>query len=407
MKNDIKQSLARAAGQLPKADLDALKAAEVTPMDKHDYITRQTDAKPRRPMRRIAVLAACLLVVIAGFTTGGWYWQNRMVDTIIDIDVNPSYDIMVNRKDKVIEIRPMNAAAQEVLDGRQYAGWDLEDAIFTLFSDLPNHGYLQSEKSTVLVSVSGKNEQRSANLGNTVSETIALALLGTKTSPNVVTQVFSADNDLLDNANRYGISSGKMRIVGVLLEIGAPFSEEELATMPVEELIALAHEYGLEGLADHYYPSYSNKEYATPYTEPPISAPDSSKAPVASQPLPPASQGLPPAENTPDIPAPAPVTSAAPPPASTPPPPANSTAPPPSPPSSSAPVPAASTLPADDSPYEDTPYQEPAPAPAPTPESAPASTPTGDSPYDDSPYLEDSPYAEPGNDSAYSSGESP
>ena len=267
MKRRILDSLHRSAGQLPQADFNAIRNAEVAPMEKHDYITRQEEAKPRRPVRRLALATACLVCLIAVALGGGWYWQYGMVDSIVDIDLNPSYDITVNRQGQVLAITPMNKEAERVLQGRSYNGWDIEEAIYTLFSDLPQHGFLESGEPAVLVSVSGRSADRAAELGERVSQTIGYSMMGSPVSPTVVTQAYSQSSSLQQRATEYGVSPGKMFIVDALLEQGVPYTEAQLAAMDIENLLALARKYGFEGLVDHYYPGT-----AAPKPQPPASS---------------------------------------------------------------------------------------------------------------------------------------
>ncbi|MGD9559642.1 MAG: hypothetical protein AB7V55_03440 [Oscillospiraceae bacterium] len=358
MNQRILSSLRRTVDALPRADFEAIKSASVSPMEKPDYITRQEEGRARRPVRRLVAMAACAVCLAAAVFGGSWYWQFAMVDALVDIDVNPSYDITVNRRSQVLAITPMNEEAKQVLEGRNYKGWDIEDAIFTLFSDLPSHGFMDTGEPTVLVSVSGRNEARATALREQVSQTIGNTLMGSPASPTVITQTYNHNNALQKRAAEYGISPGKMYIVDALLEKGAPYTEAQLVAMPIEDLVALAYEYDLGGLRDQYYPSTAPSQ--------PASAPASS----SSRP-------------------PAPSSTAAP---------ASSAAPPPTP--SAQPTPPAGNSPYDNSPYDDTaddsPYETPAPAPAPAPAPPANDSPHNDSPYDDT--ADDSPYEEDNDD---------
>lgn len=303
MRRKILESLRRSANKLPQANFNAIRDADVAPMEKHDYITRQAEEKPRRPMRRLALAAVCMVCLLAVALSGGWYWQYGMVDSVVDIDLNPSYDITLNRQGQILEIKPMNEEAQQVLQGRSYKGWDIEEAVFTLFSDLPQHGFLESGTPTVLVSVSGRNEAQAIQLGERISDAIALSLLGSPAAPTVVTQTFSGASSLRQRAAQYGVSPGKMYMVDALLEKGAPYTEAQLAAMDIDTLLALAQEYRLEGLSDHHYPSYAPSDGSVPpvvsSTPPPASSSAAPPAPGSTGPVPPAPLPQPPAGNSP------------------------------------------------------------------------------------------------------------
>lgn len=61
---------------------------------------------------RVGAIAAALALVIGlgiGFNA---YYNNATIQTTISLDVNPSIEISVNRKDKVIEVRPATETAR-------------------------------------------------------------------------------------------------------------------------------------------------------------------------------------------------------------------------------------------------------------------------------------------------------
>lgn len=52
---------------------------------------------------------AAAFVLLAGCAVGyGAYRQNYAVDATVSLDVNPSVEIQVNRKDQVLEVTPLN-----------------------------------------------------------------------------------------------------------------------------------------------------------------------------------------------------------------------------------------------------------------------------------------------------------
>lgn len=289
MSKQIIKSLQRAGSQLPKADLEKILAAQVEPMVRHDHITLQSERKARRPVRRLVATCACALVLLAGAVTAGWFLNYRVTDAVVDIDMNPSYEILVNRQQQVLGINPLNADAEETLMGRQYKGWAVEEAVYTLFTGISEQGLIRTERPAILVSVEGKNATRATQLQEKVANTIDMFMLGTEAEANIVTQPLSAEDELRAAADRYGVSTGKMQIVRGLLEQGALFTEEELVGMDLETLLDLAVAYALQGLNTEKYTQSLVEDLSRSFAAssslagaPASSAPASSAAPVQS-----------------------------------------------------------------------------------------------------------------------------
>ena len=73
--------------------------------------------------RLVTAAAACLC--IAALYGGGMRWQNTRVESVIGLDVNPSIEISVNRKDKILEAEPLNDDGAVVLADMELNGVDL------------------------------------------------------------------------------------------------------------------------------------------------------------------------------------------------------------------------------------------------------------------------------------------
>ena len=292
MTQKIEESLRRAAAQLPRADFGKIAAADVTPMERHDAITQQTAIR-KRPIRFAAALvAACLVLMVAA---GGWFWQFGRVDAVVGIEVNPGFEIRLNRAGTVLDIQAFNPEAAEVLEGRNYRGWDLDDAIETLFIALARDGYLNTDATAVLVSASGRSTAASAELASYVSDRVALVTADTS-NVSIASQFFQADSNLNERATALGISPGKMWLVLGILEQGVPYSEKDLAPKSTGELIRIALEHGVPGIQTHRYAG----------TEAPVQEPDSSSSTAAAS-TPPASSTVPPTPSPPASPPPPPV----------------------------------------------------------------------------------------------------
>ncbi len=77
-------------------------------------ITMTTTKKHRNHISRIAAAAAAFLV-LAGGSPLGYGLHVNAADARILLDVNPSISITVHRREKVLQVDPLNDDAQKIL----------------------------------------------------------------------------------------------------------------------------------------------------------------------------------------------------------------------------------------------------------------------------------------------------
>ena len=74
--------------------------------------------KPRRKknlLRRAAGIAAALLLMVGGVSAVGlWRLENTAVASV-SLDVNPSVEIKVNEKEKVVSVAALNEDGQQII----------------------------------------------------------------------------------------------------------------------------------------------------------------------------------------------------------------------------------------------------------------------------------------------------
>lgn len=170
--NKIETSLKRAVQDLPAPDFHTIATTPVQRMEVHDYVTRQMPAV--RPRRRglSAALAACAAALALAVGLYG-YLQYFQIYSVVDLTINPSFALKLNRQDEVREIEALNDDAEELLEGRSYRGWDLETAVGTLLDELTAKGYLDSAEDEVSIAVSSKSAEHSRELREEIEGFVA------------------------------------------------------------------------------------------------------------------------------------------------------------------------------------------------------------------------------------------
>lgn len=245
MKTDLKQSLNRAVDQLPHPSFRDIADQPVIKLEVMDRIAVQEENVHRKFSKQFYRYAVpvflCLLLLLPGF---GYVRSNLLVDGIIDLDVNPSIEITINRRDRVLQVKGLNEEAREVLDGTDYRTWDVRDAVGDLVLRLNDRQYISRDQRTVLLSVESKSPEKTERIKKELSASIEAALAGTEIQPLVVRQSRPKDHGLQKKANEYHISSGKMRLVEEAARKAPDRDERELAGSAVDELYRLLRNGG-------------------------------------------------------------------------------------------------------------------------------------------------------------------
>lgn len=187
----------------------------------------------------VAVAAVMLLVASFAFS----YIRARddaKVDAIIGIDVNPSIEIEINAKNRVISVNPLNDDAVRILADMELEGTQTKVAINAIIGSMLYNGYLIDDAtSSILISVESMDEQKATVLRESLVADIDSMLGVYSCDAMVIGQNVSEDNSIDMLANSYGISQGKAELVHKIIEIDDSYSENNLAYMTITELSAL------------------------------------------------------------------------------------------------------------------------------------------------------------------------
>ena len=207
--------------------------------------------KPRKKAAMAWLAAACLALVVVGGGAGVQYYQANAVASVISLDVNPSVELRIGRKEKVTGVTALNADAQGLLDGMDLKGTDLNVAINALIGSMVRCGYISELKNSVLVSVEDSNAARGQKLQEEITADITQALEQSAIEAAVLSQTLDMDQTLQQMAEQYAISVGKAKIITKILAKDPTLTAQALAGLPINDLslILLSKEPEADGVA--------------------------------------------------------------------------------------------------------------------------------------------------------------
>ena len=240
----IKKSLNRAVDQLPQPSLQKIMDTPVVKMEQMDTATRQEPWKNSwlhklcspAQVRHVAAVCGCLLFFFAAGIGGVYSYENILVDSIVDMDVNPSFELKINKKDRVLSFTPLNEDAAQAAEGHTYKDWNVEDAVKDLYRIMEEKEYLTDDRRTVLISVENKNPNRVSQLQGQLSDCIRKTAEESKKTVRIVTQEKKKDQALNQTAQNYHISSGKLQFIRMMTAAYPDLDEKTLSKMSMEEL---------------------------------------------------------------------------------------------------------------------------------------------------------------------------
>ena len=191
-------------------------------------------------VKMAASIAAAVVIVLAGTASYFVYSANYKVSSTISLDVNPSIEITVNSKEKVLKVLPLNADAEKVVGDMDFSGSDLDITVNALIGSMLRNGYLNELSNSILISVDTKDETEGAELREKLTAEINAILSSDTFDGAVITQNITSDKQLQTLADTYGITPGKAQLVSQIVSSNELYSFEELSKLSINELNLLS-----------------------------------------------------------------------------------------------------------------------------------------------------------------------
>ena len=194
-----------------------------------------------KTFRAVVSCAAAFILMIGGFTV--WKNANEKVLAVVDLDVNPSIELSINGKEKVVGATAINEDGKAILDDMNLKGSDVKTACNAIVGSMLTKGYLNDRSNSILLSVSSGDPAKGQEIETELSDYINSYANGSAISTAVMGQYVDADDELKAFASKNGISAGKAGLIRRLLDTdGTRMTEDALLSLSTQELIVLGQE---------------------------------------------------------------------------------------------------------------------------------------------------------------------
>ncbi len=244
--NNINMRIKKAVSAMTPDRVDEIWDKNVDKADENAWFLEGTGRKRKtfniyKYTAFAATVAALLMVIVFG-----WNVTYAKTDSTVYLDVNPSIQIEVNKKSKVLKAEPDNSDGEIILEDMDLKNTDIEVALNAILGSMVKHGYLTDSKNVLLISVDGKDEKRAEVLRDELTETAELTLEPLINNAVVLDQTVDVEDDLYEIADTYGITPGKAALIKKLLEKNPELDIAELAGLSMTELLNKCKENNID-----------------------------------------------------------------------------------------------------------------------------------------------------------------
>ena len=193
-----------------------------------------------KKIKKYLFILPVLLLVIAGII----YYNNYRVDSLLFIEVNPSFELKLNSQDKVIDIIGKNDDAKTFLKDFKISKNDVDLVMESITIKLLEKGFLVDESSNMIITVISKKTSKAEILQNRLQERIQERLTEKNSKAKIYSQGISSEdmNDLKETAENNDISLGRTLFIKRIINKDSSLSFEELVDKDQKELVELAKE---------------------------------------------------------------------------------------------------------------------------------------------------------------------
>jgi len=209
----------------------------------------------KRPekLRRFASIAAVFIILMASVIGVNAYQMNQAVSARVSLDVNPSVEIQVNKKERVLDVIALNEDGKTIIGDMDFSGSDIDVAVNALVGSMMRNGFISDMANSILVTVSGKDAVKDAALQTRIADEIDKILAGNAVNGAILSQVLVEDKDLDDLAKEYGITAGKAKLIKEITAKNDIYKIEDLVPLTINELnlLTLSNEIKFETIQAH------------------------------------------------------------------------------------------------------------------------------------------------------------
>jgi len=191
---------------------------------------------------------AALLIMVLASSFPVYFNNNFTASAYVTIDINPSMELVLNSKGKILDVTALNDEAQEVLKVLNLKNQSLENAIASIAEEAEKMGYVQEDNPEIFVTTVLKNTKAEEK----VIEGISNAIHKLENNPNTKAALSVLEGKLEERqeAAKNNISVGKYISLKRLQEKNIEVTLEEIKNKGIGGVLKEAGEKAKEAIIE-------------------------------------------------------------------------------------------------------------------------------------------------------------
>lgn len=190
------------------------------------------------PWLRMVAAAAVLLVFVGA---GSLALAFAIPYSYVNIDINPSVELAVNRFDYIIDVKSLNAGGDAIVATESLLYKPLREGVEMVLESLNREGYLPAgSPSTVLLTYVSENRKKIERFDQVVREAVRQKL---PEQSQVEVYVLHADLQIHRDAEKQNLSSGRLLLLQELQKAASQdLNPTEMKDVPIGEIVKKVRE---------------------------------------------------------------------------------------------------------------------------------------------------------------------
>lgn len=186
----------------------------------HEY---QANRRRAYTYKHFIPVVVCFFFLVIGF---GGYRLYFTEASVISIDINPSFELGVNRFDRVISVKGFNKDGDKLVDSLNVRFLNYAEALTQILDNTVIKEYL-SRDELLSIAVIGSDETQNEQM---------LSHIESCTAGHENTHCSSADSEDVEGAHEHGLSCGKYKAFLELKALNPDITVDEVRKMTMREI---------------------------------------------------------------------------------------------------------------------------------------------------------------------------
>ncbi|MDR3053589.1 MAG: hypothetical protein LBU48_07000 [Coriobacteriales bacterium] len=218
-----------------------IKAEDSLKQNTYAFLQKRISRKKNVTVRRLALAFASVVVLCAA----GLFSYNLYFTEIafVDIDVNPSIELSLNRFDRVVDVYAYNDDGQEVLNNVNIKNKSYRDALKILLDEMIERGYL-SDSGLITVTLQMKNDTNVKELLSALRASVDSVLQAE--NQTVEQNIFAVDSNTKNHAHEQNLTPAKYLAILELQSVDPTATFESCRDHTISEIRQQTHAHANE-----------------------------------------------------------------------------------------------------------------------------------------------------------------